>query len=769
MLVWKNKGAEGFLEKKGLVNWTKRRFIFQVDGENSFLRYFNQGGGTKGEIQASDILSVESYILSRKHRAFKIFSKSDVWLLRGDTEEDARRYQGSIGVNIVNHFIFFRVHYFIAKYSRQAVDGALVSILPKILQCGYRATLSKLMTRRTYKKGECIFKGGNIADCCLFLKRGHVGLYSNEDDGKGDGKKIGELVNVQRPYTMLGESVLMDKATAETLTTRAEVDVEALIVPKKKIEIFKDDHMEAVRLVSNLMGSKGVVKELKKIDFLSTMSDKQLSILMHGVQYKAVHKDEVVFYEGQVGDGFYIVYSGCVEVMKFSEEKNERFGAGDVVRLNRIRPGGWFGEIALCMDMDRTATVIAVESSLLMMISRDSFRAFLQAANMDVNEVMRKRIIQHLHAIFALVITFFLSSFATLPCLGVAFLHSPSISSAWTRTIVPAIKSPPSSAKNMAEPHLELQGVPHPFLRGDPRVQVIFAEGEPGDRFYIISRGQVSVRRDGKEIARLGTGRYFGEVSLVIEGCDRTATCIATKKSTLMSMDKENFRGFFENTPEALADVEIKIAGPKVQIRSIIYHPKALNLFTAYLQSQWASESIEFWIECRRFRKSSETQQLTGSQLQYLATKIIDKYIKSGSDKKINISANMQKLILERWEKKEIDETLFLQAETEVVILLDRDKFTAFKQTDAFKKFLSEQEGYGETPITPRIGETQSAKNKRLIRRGGSMLGSIRRGIHSIKDGPTPRSPPSRVTSAMSVHSDLGTECSSLRDLPQLE
>jgi len=693
------------------VNWTKRRFIFQVDGENSFLRYFNQGGGTKGEIQASDILSVESYILSRKHRAFKIFSKSDVWLLRGDTEEDARRWMGLL-------------YPFCQKFSN--VDIVRRSILAFGIEYPDMITLSKLMTRRTYKKGECIFKSGNMADCCLFLKRGHVGLYSNEDDGKGDGKKIGELVNVQRPYTMLGESVLMDKATAETLTTRAEVDVEALIVPKKKIEIFKDDHMEAVRLVSNLMGSKGVVKELKKIDFLSTMSDKQLSILMHGVQYKAVHKDEVVFYEGQVGDGFYIVYSGCVEVMKFSEEKNERFGAGDVVRLNRIRPGGWFGEIALCMDMDRTATVIAVESSLLMMISRDSFRAFLQAANMDVNEVMRKRIIQSFKA-------FRIPFFEAIP---------------------------ESKYVDLARDCKLEQFDAH---------EVIFAEGEPGDRFYIISRGQVSVRRDGKEIARLGTGRYFGEVSLVIEGCDRTATCIATKKSTLMSMDKENFRGFFENTPEALADVEIKIAGPKVQIRSIIYHPKALNLFTAYLQSQWASESIEFWIECRRFRKSSETQQLTGSQLQYLATKIIDKYIKSGSDKKINISANMQKLILERWEKKEIDETLFLQAETEVVILLDRDKFTAFKQTDAFKKFLSEQEGYGETPITPRIGETQSAKNKRLIRRGGSMLGSIRRGIHSIKDGPTPRSPPSRVTSAMSVHSDLGTECSSLRDLPQLE
>ena len=57
---------------------------------------------------------------------------------------------------------------------------------------------------------------------------------------------------------------------------------------------------------------------------------------------------------------------------------------------------------------------------------------------------------------------------------------------------------------------------------------VLFREGDIGNRFYIIAHGTVKILvtkrgKDGKddekiEVARMGAGRYFGEIALVTNG-----------------------------------------------------------------------------------------------------------------------------------------------------------------------------------------------------------------------------------------------------------
>src|SRR5947207_8489642 len=59
--------------------------------------------------------------------------------------------------------------------------------------------------------------------------------------------------------------------------------------------------------------------------------------------------------------------------------------------------------------------------------------------------------------------------------------------------------------------------------------QIIFRQGDPADKFYIITKGQVDVlridKKTGKEIevARLSPGQYFGEIG-VLGRTERTAT-----------------------------------------------------------------------------------------------------------------------------------------------------------------------------------------------------------------------------------------------------
>ena len=75
-----------------------------------------------------------------------------------------------------------------------------------------------------------------------------------------------------------------------------------------------------------------------------------------------------------------------------------------------------------------------------------------------------------------------------------------------------------------------------------PKDTVIFTEGDPGDRCYIIEGGEVRVSRYipgvGEEALKvLKTGDYFGEMSL-IDGSCRSASAVANKDTVCLVIAK---------------------------------------------------------------------------------------------------------------------------------------------------------------------------------------------------------------------------------------
>ncbi|MBI3073277.1 MAG: cyclic nucleotide-binding domain-containing protein [Deltaproteobacteria bacterium] len=75
--------------------------------------------------------------------------------------------------------------------------------------------------------------------------------------------------------------------------------------------------------------------------------------------------------------------------------------------------------------------------------------------------------------------------------------------------------------------------------------QKIFADGDPGDALYIVQRGRVSIRKkDGggaeREIATLGDGEIFGEMSLLAEE-PRSASAYAVDAVELRRLSRQEF------------------------------------------------------------------------------------------------------------------------------------------------------------------------------------------------------------------------------------
>ena len=70
--------------------------------------------------------------------------------------------------------------------------------------------------------------------------------------------------------------------------------------------------------------------------------------------------------------------------------------------------------------------------------------------------------------------------------------------------------------------------------------EVILYQGETGVRFYILRSGAARVLVDGREVSRLGSGDWFGDVAL-LRDIPRTATVQATESSVLLSLADDDF------------------------------------------------------------------------------------------------------------------------------------------------------------------------------------------------------------------------------------
>jgi CRP-like cAMP-binding protein len=81
----------------------------------------------------------------------------------------------------------------------------------------------------------------------------------------------------------------------------------------------------------------------------------------------------------------------------------------------------------------------------------------------------------------------------------------------------------------------------------DPGTALV-REGETGDEFFVLMMGIATVTRQGKEVARLEPGDYFGELAL-FDPAPRNATVTATVPVTVAVMDRDRFQAALDAAP----------------------------------------------------------------------------------------------------------------------------------------------------------------------------------------------------------------------------
>ncbi len=79
-------------------------------------------------------------------------------------------------------------------------------------------------------------------------------------------------------------------------------------------------------------------------------------------------------------------------------------------------------------------------------------------------------------------------------------------------------------------------------------------EGRPGAEFFVLVEGTARVTRNGRELAVLGAGDWFGEIALLTDS-PRTATVTATSPVRVLVITSRSFRQVVQTMPSIAVKV----------------------------------------------------------------------------------------------------------------------------------------------------------------------------------------------------------------------
>jgi CRP-like cAMP-binding protein len=112
------------------------------------------------------------------------------------------------------------------------------------------------------------------------------------------------------------------------------------------------------------------LQELKAMRLFKDLTPRELREADELLHERTYQKDEIIFDEGDVGLGLFIVVSGRVKA--FSSHST----------LQQLSPefccGDFFGELSLFDDSPRTARVVAIEPSRVVALFRTEFFSLLE-------------------------------------------------------------------------------------------------------------------------------------------------------------------------------------------------------------------------------------------------------------------------------------------------------------------------------------------------------------------------------------------------------
>jgi len=261
---------------------------------------------------------------------------------------------------------------------------------------------------------------------------------------------------------------------------------------------------------------------------------------------KVFGKGEVVFREGDLGNTFFQIVDGLAGVYL-------AYGTAEEKKLTDMKPGQYFGEMAVIEAWPRSTTIKAETELHVMEISEKELNAYF-AEQPDRILALMKQLggrIRELTADYNEVKGYVEDKGSIAPEKKAGFLAK----------IKKYLELSALTNKNAGATEEEVyqhavigkEGAVQPvasFNKG----QIIFREGDQGQCMYAIHYGNVGIyshygTKEEKKLTTLSANTFFGEMGM-IENEVRSATAVVEEKDTVIEYIRaEDLEKLFESNP----------------------------------------------------------------------------------------------------------------------------------------------------------------------------------------------------------------------------
>jgi putative peptide zinc metalloprotease protein len=206
-----------------------------------------------------------------------------------------------------------------------------------------------------FAPGRTIIRQGDPGDRFYIVYRGHVEVTQRDENG------VSNVVEQLERGRYFGELALLNDAPRNA-TCRATVPTELLSLSRGDFE----------RLVKARFGLRETVDRsltraelLRGVPLFDDLDAHQIQLIAAQMREERYEPGEAIIRQGEVGETFYVIESGRLET-------SVRQDGGERVVAQR-GPGEYVGEIALLMQVPRTATVRALTAVQVLVLQREDF------------------------------------------------------------------------------------------------------------------------------------------------------------------------------------------------------------------------------------------------------------------------------------------------------------------------------------------------------------------------------------------------------------